>query len=167
MVLGTWYWLVRHTETICVLLRCDMRSEDIWDHKILLSHVSWGIYTSGIHWVTWGTVTPKDICCLLWIDKARSTDKTYIYYESIKWELKTKPIWVSVVYYESIKRELNKRFTFDCRCDARLKGKAEGHTRLPYTRLVFNTFMNCLLWIVKARAKDKKDIWISVRWKAN
>ncbi len=25
----------------------------------------------------------------------------------------------------------------------------------------------CLLWIVKARAKDKKDIWISVRWKAN
>jgi hypothetical protein len=34
------------------------------------------------------------------------------------------------VYYESIKRELNKGFIFDCRCDARLKAKAEGCTRL-------------------------------------
>ena len=35
------------------------------------------------------------------------------------------------VYYESIKRELNKRLIFECRCDARLKAKAEGSTRLP------------------------------------
>ena len=38
-----------------------------------------------------------------------------------------------VVYYESIKRELNKRLIFDCRCDARLKAKAEESTRLAYT----------------------------------
>ena len=38
------------------------------------------------------------------------------------------------VYYESIKRELNKRLIFECRCDARLKAKAEGSTRLAYTR---------------------------------
>jgi hypothetical protein len=37
------------------------------------------------------------------------------------------------VYYESIKRELNKRLIFDCRCDARLKAKVEGCTRLTYT----------------------------------
>ena len=37
------------------------------------------------------------------------------------------------VYYESIKRELNKRLIFECRCDARLKAKAEGSTRLSYT----------------------------------
>ena len=38
------------------------------------------------------------------------------------------------VYYESIKRELNKRLVFECRCDARLKAKPEGSTRLTYTR---------------------------------
>ena len=37
------------------------------------------------------------------------------------------------VYYESINRELNKRLLFDSRCDARLKAKAEGCTRLTYT----------------------------------
>ena len=37
------------------------------------------------------------------------------------------------VYYESIKRKLNKRLILDCRCDARLKAKAEGSTRLAYT----------------------------------
>ena len=37
------------------------------------------------------------------------------------------------VYYESIKRKLNKRLTLDCRCDTRLKAKAEGSTRLEYT----------------------------------
>ena len=39
-----------------------------------------------------------------------------------------------LVYYESIKRELSKRLIFECRCDARLKAKAEGSTRLAYTR---------------------------------
>jgi hypothetical protein len=33
-----------------------------------------------------------------------------------------------VVYYETIKRELNKRFTYEFRCDERLKSKVEGST---------------------------------------
>ena len=37
------------------------------------------------------------------------------------------------VYYESIKRELKKRLIFDSRCDTRLNAKAEGCTRLTYT----------------------------------
>jgi hypothetical protein len=39
------------------------------------------------------------------------------------------------VYYESIKRELKIRPTYDCRCDERLKTKAEDSTRLTYTGL--------------------------------
>ncbi len=56
----------------------------------------------------------------------KSTYPIFVYYESIKREQ-------SVVYYESIKRELNKRLIFDSGCDARLKAKTEGCTRLAYT----------------------------------
>jgi hypothetical protein len=38
-------------------------------------------------------------------------------------------------YYETINRELNKRLMYECRCDERLKTKAEGSTRLAYTGL--------------------------------
>jgi hypothetical protein len=38
-----------------------------------------------------------------------------------------------VVCYESIKRELKRRPIYECRCDERLKTKAEGSTRLAYT----------------------------------
>ena len=41
-----------------------------------------------------------------------------------------------VVDYETIKREMNKRLICECRCDERLKTKAEGSTRLAYTRLL-------------------------------
>jgi hypothetical protein len=34
-----------------------------------------------------------------------------------------------------IKRDLNRRLTYECRCDQRLKDKAEGSTRLAYTGL--------------------------------
>ena len=37
------------------------------------------------------------------------------------------------VYYESIKREVKKRLIFDNWCDTRLKVKVEGCTRLVYT----------------------------------
>ena len=36
-------------------------------------------------------------------------------------------------YYETIKRKLNRRLIYECRCDERLKIKAEGSTRLAYT----------------------------------
>ena len=40
------------------------------------------------------------------------------------------------VYYEVIKRELKRRPVYECRCDERLKDKAEGSTRLTYTGLL-------------------------------
>jgi hypothetical protein len=52
-------------------------------------------------------------------DKARAKEKTNI----------------CVVYYETIKRELNKRLIYECRCDARLKAKAEGSPCHAYTGL--------------------------------
>ena len=39
------------------------------------------------------------------------------------------------VYYETIKRKLDRRLIYECRCDERLKAKAEGSTRLAYTVL--------------------------------
>jgi hypothetical protein len=42
----------------------------------------------------------------------------------------------TVVYYESIKQELQRRPKYECRCDERLKTKAEGSARLAYTGLL-------------------------------
>jgi hypothetical protein len=39
------------------------------------------------------------------------------------------------VYYQAIKRELNRRLLYECRCDERLKAKAERSTRIAYTGL--------------------------------
>ena len=41
--------------------------------------------------------------------------------------------FASVVYYESIKRELKTKPIYECRCDERPKHKAEESTRLAYT----------------------------------
>jgi hypothetical protein len=41
-----------------------------------------------------------------------------------------------VVYYESIKSELKRRPIYECRCDERLKTKPEKSTRLGYTGLL-------------------------------
>jgi hypothetical protein len=41
-----------------------------------------------------------------------------------------------VVYYESMKRELKTRPMYECRCDERLKTKDEESTRLTYTGLL-------------------------------
>ncbi len=41
-----------------------------------------------------------------------------------------------VVYYESIKRELKTKPIYECRCDERLKTRVEESTRLGYTQLV-------------------------------
>ncbi len=53
-----------------------------------------------------------------------------------------------VVYcYEVIKRELNRRLTYECWCDERLKAKAEGCTRLAY-------------WVVRGTGtpKDRDEV---------
>jgi hypothetical protein len=59
------------------------------------------------------------------------------------------------VYYESIKRELNIRLIYECRCDERLKAKAEGSTRLASTgeEVVANE-IDCLL--IHGNRKNKK-----------
>ena len=43
---------------------------------------------------------------------------------------------VNFVYYESRKRELKTRPTYECRCDERLKTKDEKSTSLTYTGLL-------------------------------
>ena len=40
------------------------------------------------------------------------------------------------IYYESIKRELKIRPIYECRCDERLKTKVEESTYLSYTGLL-------------------------------
>jgi hypothetical protein len=42
---------------------------------------------------------------------------------------------MSDVYYETLKRELKTRPINVCRCDERLKSKAEESTRLTYTEV--------------------------------
>jgi hypothetical protein len=41
-----------------------------------------------------------------------------------------------IVYYESIKRELKKRPIYECRCDERLKTKSEVSTPLTHSGLL-------------------------------
>jgi hypothetical protein len=41
-----------------------------------------------------------------------------------------------IVHYESIKRELKIRPIYECRCDERLKTKVEEFTRVTYTGLL-------------------------------
>jgi hypothetical protein len=54
----------------------------------------------------------------------------------------TLPVGVAItdtpgnVFYESIKRELKTRPINECRCDERLKTKVEKSTRLTYSRLL-------------------------------
>ncbi len=43
--------------------------------------------------------------------------------------------WVEFVYYESIKRDLKIKPISECRCDERLKNKYEESTHLGYTGL--------------------------------
>ncbi len=47
--------------------------------------------------------------------------------------MRTKDTVETFVYYESIKREVKTRPMYECRCDERLKTKDEKSTRLTYT----------------------------------
>jgi hypothetical protein len=57
---------------------------------------------------------------------------SFVYYESINREVKPDS---QVVYYELIKGEVQIKPISECRCDERLKTKAEESTRLAYTWL--------------------------------
>ncbi len=53
---------------------------------------------------------------IIYFDTPKNTRPTVVYYESMKGETKTRPI-------------------YECQCDERLKSKAEESTCLPYTGL--------------------------------
>ena len=44
---------------------------------------------------------------------------------------------INFVYYESLKREVKTKPIYEFRCDERLKTKVEESTRLVYTRCLF------------------------------
>ncbi len=48
-----------------------------------------------------------------------------------------------VGYYESIKRELKRRPIYECRCDERLKTKSEGSPQIE-TRLIDEKFSSVM-----------------------
>ena len=81
--------------------------------------------------------------------------------------------WVSVrsffVYYESIKRELKIKPTYECRCDERLQTKTKKFTCLVYPGLgpTVNNFFyfTVILFIYYESTKRKlktKYMWVSV-----
>jgi hypothetical protein len=87
----------------------------------------------------------------------------FVYYESRKWKLKTRPTYEfrcherlkthsvlpssGVVHYETIKWELKKKPISECRYDERLKTKSEESTRLRH-------------WVVRGTGtpKDKDEV---------
>jgi hypothetical protein len=60
--------------------------------------------------------------------------------------------YMSLVYYESIKREVKTRPIYDCRCDERLKPKDDEPTCLVYTGLLEE--LECLK--IETRLIDEK-----------
>ncbi len=85
--------------------------------------------------------------CLLWIDKARGTDKIYPWM-SVRWKTKWwVSVWLDVMGATSKLSVIRKDAAF-------VRAR---------TTLILN--FCCLLWINKERVKDKTYIWVSVRWK--
>ncbi len=64
--------------------------------------------------------------------------------------------YMRLVYYESRKREVKGRPVYECRCDERLKTKAEKSTRLAYTGLLGE------LEYLKIKARLINEIFASV-----
>jgi len=143
--------------------RCDER----------LKNYNWGIYTSRIHWVARGTGTHLKI-------EMRSIDERF---PSEEW-FELTPWWWWFYYsrrkkgesqgknvtldYDGLHSKRIKLSTWHIMCrlgrslrkwDQWLIKKGRHSTRIK--KLV----VNCLLWIDKARAKDKMYIWVSMRWK--
>jgi hypothetical protein len=66
------------------------------------------------------------------IVKASVKDKNYIWY----------------VYYESLKREIKTKTIYGCRCDERLKTNVEESTRLACTRGIYTSRMHSMRFFV-------------------
>ena len=63
----------------------------------------------------------------------------------------------TIVYYESIKRELKIKPVYECRCDERLQTKTKEFTRLAYTGLVVE------LEHLKIKTRSKNEKFASVK----
>ncbi len=102
--------------------------------------------------------TKSEFFCLLWINKVRGKDKTYI--------------WVLVWWKTKTKSEKSTCLTYTGFLGVIRKTEALVRVFPTFTVRVFeNTVWRkwnrfcCFLLIDKARAKDKTSIWLSVRWK--
>jgi hypothetical protein len=79
-------------------------------------------------------------------------------------------VFINVVYYESIKRELKIKPIYECRCDDRLKTKTEEFTRLTYTgflggleHLKIETFICCCLFDIVPDSKTFIHVYYESR----
>ena len=100
---------------------------------------------------------------LLHADQSVVTDDDQ--WDSRVWGRLTLLLNIVVVYYESIKRELKTKPIYECRWDERLKTRVEESTRLTWTQLVgelehlkINLSVSglcCLLWIDKRELKKR------------
>ena len=68
--------------------------------------------------------------------KTKTEESTRLAYTGLVVELEHLKDEDIFVYYESIKRELKIRCIYECRCDERLQTKTKEFTRLAYTGLV-------------------------------
>ena len=66
------------------------------------------------------------------------------------------------VYYESIKRELKIRSIYECRCDERLKTKTKEFTRLTYTGLVILFFPFLFQYVRGSYLESGSRSWTGV-----
>ena len=67
-----------------------------------------------------------------------------------------------VVYYESIKRELKTRPMYEYRCDERLKTRVEESTRLACTQLVRELALarlECLVFFFRQLSSREGLVW--------
>ncbi len=92
------------------------------------------------------------LVCLLWINKTRAKEKTYIWV-SVRWKgnLHTsQTLKYLFIYYESTKRKLKTKYICGCRCYERLQTKTKEFTRLSYTELVLELY-------IEGRKKEKEE----------
>jgi hypothetical protein len=66
-------------------------------------------------------------------------------------------LYIKTLYYESIKPELKTRPINECRCDERLKTKAEESTRLAYVDCVFD-FFRFLFFVFLVTSQNGEEV---------
>jgi hypothetical protein len=108
--------------------------------------------------------------CLLWNDKEKAKNKTFFWMS--RWGKTKNWSFKNVVYYETIKREVKIKPISECRYDGRLKTKVEESKRLSdtglfgelehlktETRLIDEKFAivmgECVIWFVMNQENER------------